>query len=263
MKRLSPILLCAFALTSCIRGSSTATPSPTPSSNRPPAATLFARNLIVFPGDDRAIRIAFEPFEDAARVIVNASTTDAPITVCPLAAIDAPLPALAACKRNIGNGVREPISEPGLRALAFRSDSPSQVSFDLVLEFDEVGRDVQIVIPILRPPPGNVDCADNGCNPFFELTPTRGGPFRARATWSGSPAALVLLQGNVLARAQTSSGVPYAEPARALGSSPLAIATKMSAPGEYALAFRHTGTASTQRDLTGIRIDVSWPETER
>lgn len=235
---------------------------PSRTGDRPPVATLIAQNVELLPGDDAALRIAFEPYEGAAQVIV-ASTPPTAATVCPLRALDEPLPARARCRRDIGSGVREPVGMRDMGAIAITIDGGASVRANIRVEFEEAGRDVAIAMPVIRPPAGARDCADNACTPFFELVPTRGGPFGARATWTGPAGALELLQGGVLGRAETATGLRYAVPARADGVSPLRISTTLSAPGEYALVLRQDALGPGATPMRDVRLEVEWPPTER
>jgi hypothetical protein len=121
------------------------------------------------------------------------------------------------------------------------------------LEFDEKDRQVSAVIPFVGSPPSAATCADNGCNPFFEVRPVKNGLFTARASWSGAAATLTMLQGSVVARSQTATGIPYRKAATQSGTTSAQIRTQLTAPGEYALALTQAGT------LRDVRIDASWP----
>jgi hypothetical protein len=98
-------------------------------------------------------------------------------------------------------------------------------------------------------------CKDNACNPFFEVLPVRGGAFTATARWTGGAGRVELLEGRVLARSLTSTGIPYRIAATAAGPPPLSIRATMNAPGEYALALSN----ASADDLTRIEIDAAWP----
>jgi hypothetical protein len=214
---------------------------------------LLAQNLDLFGGDARAVRLGFQPFAETAYVRVQFEPDDARVAVCPLQGVDDAI-VHARCRNDIGSGVREPITSDGLKAVAIVLTGSGRVRADVRVEFDEAGREVSIRVPALPAPPGAAVCRDNGCNPFFEVRPVRGGAFSARATWSGGGATFVLLSGTVLGRSQTSTGVPYAEAVRRDGRSPLQISTRLSAPAEYALVLRQTTGA-----LTDIAIDSRWP----
>jgi hypothetical protein len=67
-----------------------------------------------------------------------------------------------------------------------------------------------------------------------------------------------LLQGSVLGRSATATGIPYREAARAQGISPLSITAEMSARGEYALVIRQDPGARAT-GLRNVRIDALWP----
>lgn len=224
----------------------------------PDTSSLIGRNLQILPGDEGALRVAFEPLGGTARVIVQFTPVDAVVDVCPLPAPDAAVPERARCERDVRAGVREPVR--GARhgvAIALRSDQPADA--DIVIEYQEGGRAMTLGLPVVAPPPGGTDCSDNACNPFFELVPTRAGPFEARASWRGPEGVLVLLQGSVLGRSQTATGIPYAEPARREGTPPLRLSATLSAPAEYALALRHTRRGSASPPMRDVVVQVSWP----
>lgn len=242
----------ALALIACADGGEPPRPGGSPA--RPPSATLRGVNVLLPPGEDGAIRIGIDPAEPSARMIVSLRPGAAGVALCPLASAADPLPDLTEC-RDAASGVRETVTAPGLRAIGIVSRATALVGVGLVVEFAERSRAVAIHFPLIRRPPGVTDCRDNACNPFFELTPTRGGRFRATARWQGGRGRLVLLQGRVLAKSFTATGVPYAEPARAEGAPPLTIEARMSAPAEYALALAQQGV----EDLAGVVIDAVWP----
>lgn len=257
MRPIVPALALALALAACTDDGRQADPTPTP--DRPPSVTLLGRNLEVFPGAERAVRVGFAPADRSARVIVRFEPRDAVIDVCGLASIDGDVSDRARCRRDVRSGVRETITAAEMRAVAVVLRGEGAAIFELVVEYAEGDRDLSVRMPVLRAPPGGVDCSDNACNPFFELQPTRAGAFSATATWDGPDATLVLLQGSVLGRAQTATGLPYAEPAREDGSSPLRISTSLTAPAEYALAFRHTRQGASVPAIRDALLEVSWP----
>lgn len=249
MRRLALLVWTSLLLAACGGDEGTA---------RPDTSSLIGRNLQVLPGDAGALRIAFEPLGATARVIVQFTPVDAVVDVCPLPAPDAAVPEREACVRDVRAGVREPVR--GARSgvvIALRSDRPADA--DVVIEYQEGARTMTIGLPVVAPPPGGADCSDNACNPFFELVPTRPGPFEARASWRGPDGLLVLLQGSVLGRSQTATGIPYAQPARREGAAPLRLSATLSAPAEYALALRHTRSGSAIPPMRDVVLEVSWP----
>lgn len=225
---------------------------------RPLPVRLVAQNLELLPGDALAARIGFDPIDNAAHIIVTPREADARISVCALSSVDAALPGSGSCKRDIASGVREPIRARDMRAIAIKAAGANAVRADIRLEFEEASRAVTIVLPRLRAP-ASPDCADNACNPFFELVPTAAGAFQARARWTGPDATLVLLQGSVLGRSHTATGIPYGEPARASGASPLAIETTMGAPAEYAVVLRHQNLRPGAPALEDVVLEIDWP----
>jgi hypothetical protein len=225
---------------------------------QPPVARLIAQNLELIPGAEHAVRIGLKAADDAAHVIVTIHHARARVSICPITSLDGPLPAITSCRRDIGSGVREPVGIPGLRALAIVASGTDAFRADARIEFAEGERAVRIAAPRVRAPAGS-SCRDNACNAFFELTPPIAGAFAATASWRGPEATLVLLQGSVLARSQTATGLPYGEPARADGASPLRIMTTLAAPAEYAVVFRHRTIRPGEAALEDVVLEINWP----
>ncbi len=248
------LLIAGVAFSAINRGSDPGA-APAPAADR--AVSVIAQGLPMVAGNDTAVRIGFDP-QGGARLILRFTPSDARINLCPLTEIDAALPPATGCRADIFNGVRQELSPQGLRGVAFVLRE-GEARADLSIEYDARTRTLAARFPLLRPPTSPTACKDNGCNPFFELRPTRAGRFNASARWDGGDATLVLLQGSVLGRSETATGLPYAEPARRDGVTPLSIAASLSAPGEYALAFR-AGSGTSASPLRSIQIDATWPE---
>ena len=222
-----------------------------------PTVTLLAQNLSLFPGTAQAVRIGFQSGSGSANIIVDLTPDTTALAVCPLAALEATLPELATC-RDVGSGVREPITSPGLAALALVVSGVPSARANVKLEFDDGGHQVTVQIPFLAAPDSAAACKDNGCNPFFELTPLRNGSFAATATWKGPAGTLALLQGSVLGRSQTATGIPYREAARKDGAAPLTISSRLSSQGEYALVITQPPGPSAA-PLTDVFLSAMWP----
>jgi hypothetical protein len=214
---------------------------------------LVGRNVALVAGTDRVLRIGFTPVEGAAQMRVDVRPPTLQVALCPLERLDDAI-RIAACK-DVVSGVFEDVASPRMRGIAVVLHGASATA-DFTLEYDEDSREVSLRLPSIPRPAGASVCKDNACNPFFELLPTRTGSFRASASWTGGRATLVLLQGRVLGRSLTATGIPYLEAARDDGSSPLRISTQLTAPGEYALALR---TEAGSRALDSIAIDARWP----
>ncbi|HEX9711302.1 MAG TPA: hypothetical protein VGB52_01980 [Actinomycetota bacterium] len=252
MQRLTLCVL-LLVLTAACSGEGTVPPP-----GQQPSASLIGRGLQLPAGDP--LRIGFQPFTGAARVIVRFEPSDAVVDVCALRMLDEPVdPSRAGCVRDVRAGVRETVTGAGMRGVAIVVRSEQRVTTDLVLEYEEGERAITIALPVVPPPPGGRDCSDNACNPFFELQPTRAGRFSAHARWDGPDGALVLLQGSVLGRSQTATGIPYAEPARDEGTPPLELETSMTAPAEYAIALRHLRAGATIPPMRNVVLEVTWP----
>src|SRR6266571_1423446 len=209
MRRLA--WLAVLMLVACASG--------TTSSGRP-TVTLLVQNLSLFGGTSQATRIGFQTSSSSTDIKVDVTPDTAQLAVCPLTDVGADIPAATAC-RDIGSGVRETVASGGLRAVALVLSGVSSARANVLLEYDDGGRRISVVVPFLAAPAGGPSCADNTCNPFIELKPVRNGPFTATATWQGPRGILQMLQGSVLGRSQTATGIPYREAARATGSAPL------------------------------------------
>jgi hypothetical protein len=260
-RRLRATLTIAIALAACTDGSPAprAAPTGTPT---PPSVTLVAENVLLPTGPENAVRIGFDAFDPSARVIVRDSPasaagaqTEAPaVALCPLAHTADSLPPLTECALA-DPGVRAELTgDRALGGLAIISRGDRLAAVTVVLEYSEGSRAVSVRMPLIRQGPGASACKDNACNPFFEVLPSRGGEFRASATWSGGEARLVLLSGRVRARSFSATGVPYGEPAGGDGPPPLRIRTRLSSPAEYALAL-----TAIDGDLSAVTVEASWP----
>ena len=229
---------------------------PTPGQTGPAQkiVEVIAENVRVLPGDANAVRIGFRPKDVAVHIRVERSSSDGRIVACPLRAIDDPLPPPASCLPDLPNGVRESLTLTGLGGVALvREGDP--VTLGIRMDYEEGGRELTFRFPIVERPAGASVCKDNACNPFFEVRPVQGGPLRATARWTGGTARLEVLEGRVLARSFSSTGIPYRIAAQREGASPVSVAATLGAPSEYALAFLNTGPGN----ITGVTISTSWP----
>ena len=244
------LIVLALVLGACKSGGS---PGATTSSTAPSTTTrVLAQNLALFEGEEQAVRLGFEPLAASTDVIVEFSPDTAQVALCPLVDPADTLPPVATCK-SVGSGVRESISAPNLGALGIVLTGTASARANVLLEFDPRAREVTAIIPFVAAPAGASVCADNQCKPFFEIRPVKNGPFTATASWTGSPATLVMLQGSVLGRSLTATGIPYRKAAVQTGAASAEIRAQLTSPGEYALALTQSGA------LRNVRIDASWP----
>ncbi|MGH2785657.1 MAG: hypothetical protein ACRDJ1_10375 [Actinomycetota bacterium] len=228
---------------------------PTPGGTGPQQqrVELIARNLVMLDGEENAIRIGFGPKDPSAHVRVERPDGSGRVVACPLRSVDAPLPDQSECLPDAPDGVRESISLTGLGAIALiREGGPIVV--EIRVEFEERNRKTIVDLPVIERPAGAAACKDNACNPVFELLPVRAGAFTATASWSGGTARLEVLEGRVLARSLSSTGIPYRVGGQSAGTSPLSVTARLSGPTEYALAFVNTSTDA----LRGISIEATW-----
>ena len=222
-----------------------------------PTVKLLAENLQLFPGVQQAVRIGFQTAAGSVDIIADLKPDTAALAVCPLSSLGAELPPIATCK-DVGSGVREPIASGDIAAVALVVSGVAGARADVQLEYDDGGHDVSVQIPFLAAPDSSAACKDNGCNPFFEVTPLRNGAFSATAAWKGTAGTLVLLQGSVLGRSLTATGIPYREAARADGKPPQSIKATLSSQGEYALVITQQ-PGPTAAPLQNVIVSASWP----
>jgi hypothetical protein len=249
MKRIASLLV-VLALGACTGTGPT-------SQSGVPTVKLLAENLSLFPGTAQAVRIGFQTASSSVQIIVDVTPDTAALAVCPLTTSGAEIPPVTTCK-DIGSGVREPITGTDLGAVALVLLSVQSARANVRLEYDDGGHQMSVQIPFLPAPESVQACKDNGCNPFFELTPLQNGAFTATATWKGPAGTLEILQGSVLGRSQTATGIPYREAARTDGRPPLSINARLSSQGEYALALTQP-TGPTAAPLTDVFLSASWP----
>lgn len=257
MRRVAVALALLGSLAACREGFFDPTPGPA-GPRKPPSVEFIAENVRMRPGGAEAVRIGFESADGAVRVIVQRSEEGGRIAACPVERVADPVPDATVCLPDLPNGVRESFSRAGLGGLILiREGGP--VTVGVRLEFEEGSRRIELRLPVIERPAGASACKDNACNPFFELRPVRGGRFTATARWSGAEGRLEMLEGRVLARALTSTGLPYRIVGEDQGASPLEVSANLSAPSEYALAFRNPDAGPGSADLTAIVIEATWP----
>ena len=245
-------LALAVATSACREDFFDPTPGQTgPAQNR---VEVIARNVTLPPGGANAIRIGFAAKDPAAQMRIERPGGTGRIIACPLRSIEDALPDGSACLPDVPDGVRTSITLTGLGAVALIRDGDA-LSLEIRLEFEEASRNVAFHLPQIARPAGAAACKDNACNPIFELLPVRAGAFTATARWAGGVARLEMLEGRVLARAFSSTGIPYRVAGQAAGASPLSIAATLGAPSEYALALVNTSSG----DLRSIVVEAAWP----
>jgi hypothetical protein len=251
MRRVALAAALLLTLVACREDFFDPTPGDTPGGE--PRLELLAQNLRMIPGEPNAIRIALQAKDGSVHIRVERSDSSGRVIACPLRTIDDAVPATG-CLPDLPNGVREGLTITGLGAVVLvREGEPLRL--DITVDYAESGRRIMFRIPTIEPPAGASACKDNGCNPFFEVKPVKGGRFTASARWSGGAGHLEMLEGRVRARAFTSTGIPYRVAGEADGASPLSVAANLNAPSEYALALRNTSNVA----LTEIEIEMVWP----
>lgn len=228
---------------------------PTPGGDAaPPAVELIGQRVSMLEGETNAVRISFKPKDPSVRLRISRSSSEGRVVACALRTIEDAIPSVDRCIPDLPDGVRETLTTAGLGAIALvRHGEP--ITIDLRLEYEGGGRAFSIRLPTIERPAGGSVCKDNGCNPFFEVRPVRAGRFTASVSWTGGRGHVELLEGRVLARAFSSTGIPYRIAASDDGPGPLSVSAQMNAPSEYALAVTNPGEAA----LNAIRIDATWP----
>ncbi|MGH2830053.1 MAG: hypothetical protein ACRDJM_06175 [Actinomycetota bacterium] len=240
-------------------------PKPRPGA-KPPTVILIANGVVLATGRGAPTVIGIDPAGPSVSIIVKHDVrTHIDAYLLPSAASALPRkecettagarPDLS-CVRDLPNGVKETLERSaGARAVALvLREGPGRV--DVRLDYDERSRAMSLRLPQLAPPSGAGVCKDNGCNPIVEMMPLRAGTLRAGATFNGGPARLQVLQGRVIAKAFTGTGIPYRIAAERIGSSPLNLTARLDAPGEYALAFMNEHPSN---GITSIAVEARWP----
>lgn len=115
---------------------------------------------------------------------------------------------------------------------------------------------MQVRTPPIAVPPGASACKDNGCNPFFEVTPQQTGRLIATAQLAGiADGQLSIESGDIVAHSYAATGVPYEQIAAMEGGSKLKASGKIYATEEAALSLRNFGA----KILKPATLDISWP----
>ncbi|GAC1374100.1 MAG: hypothetical protein NVSMB32_17390 [Actinomycetota bacterium] len=226
---------------------------------------------MTFHGYGVALDAAAEPGSDSFKVLVDSADTTIAVTLsgmpspntatklCPI--IDLTHGSSIAACVTPANGIASQIPHGS----AFKGVHVFQTSgsgrFDITVSYSPSDRKTSLLLPNIAPQPGASACKDNGCNPFFELTPRRSGPFTASATWSAIASAVLDMEtGHIAEHDYSAHGTPYNVVATASGSSDshaasLHIAGSLDATTQAALALRNQGA----RLLRSPMIEISWP----
>ena len=251
------IVLMLLALAACTNGGSTKPTASASGTPRPPSLVVVARNIQIGRGIDHAVRFGFAPDDPTARVIVTYPDNGSIVAACGLGAIDQKIAGLSepTCFSELPSGVRHEMALlSGLKGAAFWVRTGEPVRADVRIEFAEGTRAISIRLPSAPAIPDVDACKDNGCNAVIEIAPVKAGRFTATASWSGGSARLALLEGTVLAKSFTATGIPYRIDAEQESPVSASIEAELSAPAEYALVLDKNGA-----DLTDVQIQTDWP----
>ena len=254
-----PVML-VLLLAACSGGHASA---PKGQKGKPPDVTLLAQNLIL-PLNEPVI-VGIDNAAASASVIVT-HDPDAHIDIYLLPNASSRLPAACQvkqierrdCVRDVGTGVRESLEARGTSAgkavaIVLRQGAPT---VDLRFIYSEQSRRIDLRIPRIAPYAGATACADNACNPFFEMMPLRSGALSARATFAGTAGRLQVQAGRLIGRSATATGIPYTISAERLGKAPLSVQAHVDASSEIALSLSNDDPT---HPLTHITLSARWP----
>ncbi|GAC1414766.1 MAG: hypothetical protein NVSMB57_10330 [Actinomycetota bacterium] len=262
------LIMMLLLLAACSGGSTSASKDqsgrgPKGKKNKPPDVTLLAQNLTLPLGEP--VVIGIDNAVASTSVIVT-HDPDAHIDIYLLPSADARLTAACQvkqierrdCVRDIGTGVRESLEARGTSAgsavaILLRKGPPV---VDVRLIYSERSRRLDVRIPRFAPYGGAAACADNACNPFFEMMPLRSGKLSARATFAGTAGRLQVQAGRVIGRSATATGIPYTISAERLGKAPLNVEAHVDASSEVALSLSNDDPA---HPLTRVALFARWP----
>jgi hypothetical protein len=214
--------------------------------------TFHARGLLLAPGE--VVRLSVDAGTAGMEVRPAFTPSSARLMACRLTTIEAALPAVDDCKRDINQGVRTPIVGS---VHAFRLESDEAIELDLLVEYFG-GGDIEIWYPRIPPAPSVDACVDHACDAFFERLPVVDGRLHVEASFEGGIGNLLVEQGRILARSQTATGLPYRVAAQRIGGPPLFVDARLTANAEYAVSLGQSPGPSAQ-GLRDIRLKMAWP----
>jgi len=247
-------------------------PSESPTPSESPAilrkATFHAYN-VTLPnsegGTDSGIRILVDSPDTSLMVRVNGGvpSPNATLFVCPVKDLSSRFVPTTCDTPSNNELVKVPhgTSYAGVEVILIGvgpGGSPDTTVGQIRVQYHGASGDVQIRTPYLAKPFSASVCKDNGCNPFFEMTPQRTGHFTAVAepTASGSHLAQLNLEsGDIVAHAFAATGVPYDVIDSMEGGLTLKVSGRISATQEAALSLRNF----SNRTLKPYDISITWP----
>jgi hypothetical protein len=275
MRRTAALMSLAFLFASaCTKASNPAVaPSPSVAPTSAPSAT--AANTATAPPGAEPSRVVFhaygislnaagEPGSDRMQILVDAAGplsvtlhgTNASIRVCRIGALGAS-PPLSDCATPASASPLQ-VSSAGVEV---RETSGSHYIDEVAVTYTPHTRVVNVRSENINPKPGQSVCKDNGCNPFYELTPHRPGTVKAVANWDGIATGKLLIEvGGVAEHDYSARGQPYAVPAQSQGSSDqgppnLHVSATRNSSKEVAVALENEGA----RPLRTPTLEITWP----
>jgi hypothetical protein len=217
------------------------------------ASTLHARGLLV--GPTEPITVTFPDGISGVELRPDFEPMDASLRICPLNGRDA---VIDGCLEDVAWGVRTPIRRPNLYSLRIASDRAVELSFTAEYFHRGAARDIRVELARTPAAASASACRDNACRVVFEMTPVGVDEVSAFATFSGGDGEVLVLEGRVLARAETATGLPYREAAASRGPSHLrAIAAIDDPHAEYAIVIGEVAGPGAD-GLRDVELSMTW-----
>ena len=214
---------------------------------------------------------AAEPGTDSFKILVDSPDLSIKVTLkglaspntdtklCPIVDLEAGS-SIDACKTP-KNGVAMAIPHGAKFKGVQVFQTKGAATLDVTVKFTVVDRTIFMRLPNIAPRPGGSVCKDNGCNPFFEMTPHVEGSFDATATWQAIGSGTLDMEiGKIAAHDYSAHGHPYKQVAKSSASSDkkaakLHISGSLPANTEGAVALRNDGA----KLLRSPTVRISWP----
>ncbi len=244
--------------------SGSSTPSP---SGAPASPVVFHAYNVRLPDSEGGIaagfRLTFDSPAATVSVVLHGGvpTPNATVFVCPIKTLASSFSPSACDTPSSGETVQiaHGATYEGVEVILI-GVGPGGKSYTTVqqisVKYAAVDRSMQIRLPPIAKQIGASACKDNGCNPFFELTPRRAGHFQATAQWPGKGAGYLSMEtGQIAEHGLSMTGTPYHVVDFMEGGGPVKVSGRLDATTEAALALRNNGT----KYLNFPVIAVTWP----
>jgi hypothetical protein len=263
--------ICLIALSACSNSGATSSPAPTSSaaaaSTEPSAGagatsapsggeiTFHAYNVHLDKGAEPGAAEFQALVANAGDLTVTLKGSNDHVEVCPLSTLGAK-PDTDGCTSN-SDGVSVKIKTHAVDVRVTKGTADLE---EISVAYPAVSNVVMLRLPNVIPKPGVSACKDEGCNPFFELTPFRAGDLKAIANWDGiATGSLHVVVGDVTGHAYSAGGEPYPEAAKTSGSSdqgkPNLHVTAHIPATQVAVALENDGA----RPLLTPTLEIIWP----